>query len=282
MKRMMTLVAIAIFLMFESLPYSLVYAQRQDGLPKAWTQYEDYASPNEDGYAYYIFDDPDVSSEIMPLTEESSSNVLLFTFDDAPNVPDSKVLEMAQTMKEKDVNAIFLVNGRLLESEEGKNLLKQIHEMGFEIGNHTTTHPNLREMTYDEQLWEIQTTNDMIKDIIDAPVRWFRPPFGKFNLDTIKICNDLGLQLMTWSFGYDWMEEYHDGNKLAEVSLDNDFIRAGGNILMHDLPWTNDALEEMIDGYRKQGFHIVDPYLIKRLDNSEDPLEGPPADAREE
>ena len=179
---------------------------------------------------------------------------------------------MAQVMKEKDVNAIFLVNGMYLESEWGREITKQVHDMGFEIGNHTHTHPNLRELTYEEQYNEIVATNQMVEEITGAPVRWFRPPFGLFNMDTILICNELGLQLMTWSFGYDWMDEYLSGPELAAVSLDNMYIRPGANILMHDRSWTLEALPTMIDGYRELGYHIVDPYLIQHQENSTEPL----------
>ncbi|TLQ39632.1 polysaccharide deacetylase family protein [Ruoffia tabacinasalis] len=245
---------------------------KSDNVRAAWTDYGNYAQPDEEGYAYYIHADPDISSEIFPLDENSSEDVLLFTFDDAPQEPDSYAIEMAQVMKEKDVNAIFLVNGMYLESEWGREITKQVHDMGFEIGNHTHTHPNLRELTYEEQYNEIVATNQMVEEITGAPVRWFRPPFGLFNMDTILICNELGLQLMTWSFGYDWMDEYLSGPELAAVSLDNMYTRPGANILMHDRSWTLEALPTMIDGYSELGYHIVDPYLIQHQENSTEPL----------
>ena len=115
----------------------------------------------------------------------------------------------------------------------------------------------------------MKTTNDKILEITGEPVRWFRPPFGLYNSETVSICNELGLQLMTWSFGYDWMDEYLEAEPLAQVSLDNKYLRGGANILMHDRSWTYGALEKMIDGYREMGYHIVDPYLIKHQRNVE-------------
>lgn len=249
-----------------------VGSTRAGNIRSAWTSYEHYAQPDEEGYAYYIHADPDISSEIFPLNEYSSPDVLLFTFDDAPQEPDSYAIEMAKVMKERDVNAIFLVNGMYLESDRGKEITRTIYDMGFEIGNHTQTHPNLRELSYEEQYYEILTTNQLIEEVTGAPVRWFRPPFGLFDMDTILICNELDMQLMTWSFGYDWMDEYLSGPELAHVSLNNDYIRSGANILMHDRSWTLEALPQMIDGYREKGYHIVDPYLIKHSENSVEPL----------
>ena len=246
---------------------------REDGVRSATTDYSTYAVPDTKGYAYYIHDDPDVSSEIKPLTENSSSDVVLLTFDDCPRLPESHIMRIAETLKAKNANAIFLANGMYLQTDEGKQLLKKVHEMGFEIGNHTSNHPNLRDLTYEEQYAEIEETNRIIYEITGEKVRWFRPPYGKFNMDTITICNELRLQLMTWSFGYDWMDEYHDGTALAKVSLENDYLRPGANILMHDLSWTADALDKIIDGYRAKGYHIVDPYLIAKQLNSTAPLQ---------
>ncbi|EFR31492.1 polysaccharide deacetylase [Eremococcus coleocola ACS-139-V-Col8] len=120
-----------------------------------WTNYSDYAKLDQDGFAYTMVNDPDVSSEILPLND-SARNVVLFTFDDAPYEPQSHALQMAQLMKAKDVNAIFLVNGMYLEGEHGRKIVKEIFDMGFEIGNHTTTHPNMRELSYEDQYQEIK------------------------------------------------------------------------------------------------------------------------------
>lgn len=235
---------------------------------RVWTDYQHYATPNESGYAYTIYDDPDISSEIFPMDERSSENVLLFTFDDGPAEPDSYMLEMAKLMKSKNVNAIFLVNGMFLEGERGRSILKEVYDMGFEIGNHTTYHQNLKELTYEEQYEEIARTSELIEEITGEPARWFRPPFGLYNLDTLKICNELGMQLFTWNFGYDWQDVYLDGDALAEISLTTDYLRKGANILMHDRKWTYEALERMIDGYREMGYEIVDPLLIQSRPNN--------------
>ena len=74
------------------------------------------------------------------------------TIDDAP---DKHAVEMAKTLKELEVPAIFFVNGHFLDSEEEKKKLKTIHELGFTIGNHTQTHANLKDSTEEQQRNEI-------------------------------------------------------------------------------------------------------------------------------
>src|SRR5699024_4436189 len=68
---------------------------------------------------------------IVPI-DDANEEVVLITIDDAP---DEHALDMAKTLKDLDVNAIFFVNGHFLETNEEKEDLKEIHEMGFLIGN---------------------------------------------------------------------------------------------------------------------------------------------------
>ena len=59
------------------------------------------------------------------------------------------------------MNAVFLVNGMYLEGEEGKQIARQIHEMGFELGNHSYYHPNMRDLSYEEQYQELKNTKSL-------------------------------------------------------------------------------------------------------------------------
>lgn len=65
---------------------------------------------------------------------DANPKVVLLTFDDAP---DKYSLEIAKTLKRLEVPAIFFVNGHFLEKDENKAMRKEIHDMGFPIGNHT-------------------------------------------------------------------------------------------------------------------------------------------------
>src|SRR5690625_6385090 len=76
---------------------------------------------------------------IVPI-DKANEKVALLTIDDAP---DKHALEMAQQLKEMDANAIFFVNGHFLETKEEKEVLKEIYDLGFVIGNHTYSHPSL-------------------------------------------------------------------------------------------------------------------------------------------
>src|SRR5699024_6870184 len=160
--------------------------------------------------------------------------------------------------------AVFFVNGMYLESDEGKEDLRTIHDMGFEIGNHTYTHPNLPDIGEEEQWEEIVAVNDLVEEIIGERPRFFRAPFGMNTDYTEQVAEEEGMVLMNWTYGYDWEAEYQDPEALAEIMVNTELLSGGANLLMHDREWTKDALEDIIIGLRDKGYQLVDPDLIER------------------
>lgn len=162
-----------------------------------------------------------------------------------------------------DANAIFFVNGHFLQTEEEQEVLKKLHDMGFVIGNHTYSHPNLNELSPEEQKEEIVRLSDLIETIIGERPAFFRPPYGITSDGVKQIVADEKMIHMNWTFGYDWQEKYFDAEALLEITLNAPELSNGANILMHDRKWTLEALEDIVIGLRDQGYEIVDPQLIE-------------------
>lgn len=201
--------------------------------------------------------------------KEANEQVALLTYDDAP---DKYALEIAELLLEKDAPAIFFVNGMYIENEEGQEALRQLHEMGFAIGNHTHTHPYLRNISEEEQTEEILKTSDLIEEIIGERPRFFRAPFGENTDHSKEIVKEDGMALMNWTYGYDYFEPYMNAEKLAEamisgeapeIDINYSLLQPGANLLMHDREWTKDATPAIIDGLREKGYEILDPSLIQ-------------------
>lgn len=197
---------------------------------------------------------------IVPLDEETNDEVVLVTIDDAP---DKHAVEMAETLKDLDVNAIFFVNGHFIESAEGKEKLKKLHEMGFVIGNHTYSHPFLPDLSEEEQKEEIIKVNDMVEEIIGERPKFFRAPNGANTDFTKQLAKEEGMTLMNWSYGYDWEPEYQSKEAITDIMLHTELLGKGANLLMHDRAWTAEALHDIISGLRDQGYEMVDPKLIE-------------------
>lgn len=195
--------------------------------------------------------------------DDADPKVVLLTIDDAP---DGNALEMAETLNEMDAPAIFYVNKIFTDQDDGEEVLGKIHEMGFPIGNHTNTHPNLSDLTEEEQEEELVPVYDQIEDITGESVKFFRAPHGVNTDYSDNMADERDVLVMNWSYGYDFKEGYQDADKLIDIMLEPDppaLLRDGANLLMHDRDWTNEALEDIVQGLRDQGYTILDPALLK-------------------
>lgn len=202
------------------------------------------------------------NAAVEPIADADAKAVLL-TIDDAP---DKHGIVMAETLKELGVPAIFFVNGHFLDTDEEKETLKKIHEMGFAIGNHTYSHPYLNDISEEQQREEIVALSDLVEEIIGERPEFFRAPFG-LNTDFSKaLVEEEGMVLMNWTYGYDWEKQYMEPAALADIMVNTELIRDGANLLMHDRAWTAEALPTIVKGLKDKGYDIIDPKDIERVE----------------
>lgn len=209
-------------------------------------------------YEYQI--NPDIFT-VQPI-HDANSKVALLTFDDSPQPPDSYTIQIAETVHSKNANAIFFVMGQFLEEQNAKDIIRTVYDMGFEIGNHSYSHPSFHDLSYEEQLEEITSTNQLVEEITGEKPRFLRAPYGQYNEDTKNILDQEGMTMMNWTYGYDWVEEYMNAPALADIMVDSEFLGDGANLLMHDRKWTAEAIGDIMDGLREKGYEFVDPTVI--------------------
>lgn len=214
----------------------------------------------EEDLAYQYEINPNIFS-VEPIDGETTEDekLVLLTFDDAPY---GNSLEIAEALEERGVNAIFFVNSMYMEDEEGKAVIQDLHERGFEIANHTHTHAKLDDYSEESQREEIITTNDIVEEATGERPRFFRAPHGIMTEYSKQVVAEEGMTWMNWSFGYDWEVQYQDADALADITLNTELLGNGANILMHDREWTAAAVPTIVDGLIEQGFTIVNPKLI--------------------
>ncbi|MGE7120377.1 polysaccharide deacetylase family protein [Peribacillus sp. NPDC046944] len=192
--------------------------------------------------------------------KDADPKVVLLTFDDAP---DKYSLDIAKTLHELQVPAIFFVNGHFIEDDEKKKILKEIHDMGFLIGNHTYSHVNLKEQTDVVQKKEIVKLNDLVEEIVGERPKFIRAPFGTNTEYSKGIAKQEKMLVMNWTYGYDWEKEYQNDKALTNIMLNSPYLSNGANLLMHDRKWTHDAIEDIVNGFQKKGYTFLDPRLIE-------------------
>lgn len=195
---------------------------------------------------------------------DANEKVVLLTIDDAP---DKHGLEMAKTLKELNAPAIFFVNGHFINSEEEQETLKQIHNMGFAIGNHTMSHQALKTngnpIAEDVQREEIVGLSDQLEEVIGERPRFFRAPHGLNTDFSMELAKEEKMEVMNWSYGYDWDQKYMTEDAIADIMVNTPYLGNGSNLLMHDREWTAKALDDIVKGLRDKGYELVDPSEIK-------------------
>ncbi|MGG4399949.1 polysaccharide deacetylase family protein [Paenibacillus amylolyticus] len=197
---------------------------------------------------------------IKPNDEASPSKVVLLTFDDGPK-EEKMITSLIDTLDKHNAKAIFFVNGYRVKSHP--ELLKLIHDRGQIVGNHAWDHEDLKKMSTAEAAKQVTDVQKIVKDTIGEEPQFFRPPFGSGN-DALKAAvKKNGMLYMTWSNGsLDWDKSTKDNpEKVIQNVLDQ--LNPGSNILMHELPWTVEALDELLTKLEKKGYSFVDPRAIE-------------------
>ncbi|WFR60420.1 polysaccharide deacetylase family protein [Paenibacillus amylolyticus] len=197
---------------------------------------------------------------IKPNDDKSPSKVVLLTFDDGPK-EEKMINSLIDTLDKHNAKAIFFVNGYRVKSHP--ELLKLIHERNQIVGNHAWDHEDLKKMSTAEAAKQVTDVQKIVKDTIGEEPQFFRPPFGSGN-DALKATvKKNGMLYMTWSNGsLDWDKSTKNKpEKVIQNVLDQ--LNPGSNILMHELPWTVEALDELLTKLEKKGYSFVDPRAIE-------------------
>ncbi|RJE90011.1 polysaccharide deacetylase family protein [Paenibacillus sp. 1011MAR3C5] len=196
----------------------------------------------------------------VPIDETAPKKAVLLTFDDGPK-DETLINSIFDTLDKHGAKAIFFVNGYRVKANP--ELLKLIHERGGSIGNHSYDHINLKNeetAVVEEQLSSVQ---NMVKELTGETPKFFRPPFGSGGDSVKEIAKNHDMLYMTWSNGsLDWDSSARDK---PEVVIRNvmDQLHPGANILMHELPWTAEALDELLGKIEAEGYTFIDPATIE-------------------
>lgn len=198
--------------------------------------------------------------DIVPNDVGTEKKIVLLTFDDGPK--DKKMInDLIDTLDKHNAKAIFFVNGYRVK--QNPELLKLIHDRGQIIGNHSWDHIDLRKQNFQEVKKQIEDVQKIVMKTIGEKPKFFRPPFGSGGDDVKKIASDNNLLFMTWSNGsLDW-EGKSKNNPDAVINNVMEQLHPGSNILMHELPWTVEALDTLLTKLEKKGYSFVDPRNIE-------------------
>lgn len=139
---------------------------------------------------------------------------------------------------------------------------------GHEIGNHTFHHVRLDSLEKSAVLMEIQSANQVLERITGRPVRYFRPPGGRFSPTVLEAVRELNMTIVFWT------DNPGDFQNLPDTALVNRLerkLRRGGILLLHDnVLSTIQILPDFLRLAERRGIQLgtVDELVRNRLSNS--------------
>lgn len=173
--------------------------------------------------------------------------MIALTFDDGPGKYTMRLLE---ALEEYDARATFFMLGQNVSkySEE----IEKMVEIGCELGNHSTTHARLTELSVKDMEKEIDTTNKAIEKIVGHGATLVRPPFGAVNANVRKTVKT---PLIMWSLDtLDWKRKNADS--ITKYVMEH--VQDGDIILLHDIhDFSVEAAIDFIPQLIEQGYQLV-------------------------
>lgn len=237
------------------------------------------SSPNQgkikyemDTSAYLISEEDYValpSNYIIKRSGQKNPKKIVLTFDDGP---DPKWTPMIlDTLKKYNVPAAFFMLGSM--AENNIPLVRKIYDDGYEIGNHTFTHPNIANVSARRALLEMDATRLVLECITGHSTILFRPPFNADaepttmeELEPVYLSRTRNYLMIGENIDpEDWQQS--DDTMSVKINADSIFNRVvryqpqGNIILLHDAGGdrreTVKALGRIIRYYQARGFEFT-------------------------
>ena len=202
-----------------------------------------------------------IDSEFWDVTDtdisqiDTSKKLIAFTFDDAPARTLENIVAVFASYNERNADcpatATLFCNGHLCHPTSMQTL-KAAHALGFEMGNHSYSHPDLTTLDESTLKAEIQKTDVLLEEIDGKQTHLFRAPFGRINGLT---CSLVQAPVLDWTIDtLDWtgasVEDIY--NCVWQGRFD------GAIVLMHDgYDNTVDALKKLLPDLKADGYQAV-------------------------
>ncbi|MFJ7729039.1 polysaccharide deacetylase family protein [Neobacillus sp. NPDC097160] len=149
--------------------------------------------------------------------------------------------EMLATLKNHNVSASFFLEGNWVK--KNPELAKMIVSAGHEVGNHSYSHPDMKQLTAAQAREQIIKTNEIIEAATGEKCVWFAPPSGSYRDETIKVAAEQNMKTVMWTVDtVDWRKPS------PEVLINRVMskIDKGSMVLMHPTEATAKSLDRLI------------------------------------
>ena len=182
---------------------------------------------------------------------QTDENKVALTMNCAWNADD--IYKILETLEKCNVKITFFMVGDWVEKYP--DAVKKINDAGYEIANHSDTHPHVNNLSYEKNAEQILECSKKIEKITGKKTILYRGPYGEYNDTVIKAAKDNGHTVIQWSIDtldYNGLDKDQMWDKIKNK------LTNGSIILMHNgTEHTADSLEYIIDNIKKRNYEIV-------------------------
>ena len=178
---------------------------------------------------------------------------IIITFDQGyENGYTTKILD---TLKEKDVQAIFFLTGPYAKTESA--LVQRMIDEGHVLGNHGMTHASLPTLSDENAKEEIMSLHNYVMNNYGYQMQYFRCPCGEYSEKALETAQQCGYKSLFWSSAYvDWKTDQQPTPQEGLRKL-TESAHGGEILLLHSVSSTNaEILGDLIDSFRAMGYTV--------------------------
>lgn len=178
---------------------------------------------------------------------------IAITLDDGYNYQPA----LLELFKQYDVHCTTFLIGSWAATH--KSALKDMKAAGFEIANHSWTHPFLTKLSSAGVANELKKTQRVLSSVTGNQAPYLRPPFGATNPSVKATAASLGYRIVMWdrTFG-------DSGRGATPTKLYSNVMYSGGGVKPGDIilcHWGSkpsyEALKRILPDLKAQGYEFV-------------------------
>jgi peptidoglycan/xylan/chitin deacetylase (PgdA/CDA1 family) len=160
---------------------------------------------------------------------------------------------LMDTLESRGVYATFFLTNIWMEAYP--ELTAEIARRGHEVGLHSSSHPDMTQLSAGDMLKEIDENRALAVSLTSREPKLFRPPFGAYNSRVVQTLMDQGLVPVQWSVdSLDWKETLSAEEIYARVVKG---IQPGAIVLFHnDGRFTPEVLEDLLAYLEQEGYSV--------------------------
>ncbi|WP_204139667.1 polysaccharide deacetylase family protein [Halomicronema sp. CCY15110] len=169
-----------------------------------------------------------IDSDLIQQWLGDRSPEVFLTFDDGPSA--EATVQILDVLQRHNIKATFFVLGSNVIRLP--DVVQRIVAEGHELALHSHTHPNFLTLTREQKEAEIAQSLSLLHWYFpDLRIRWFRPPYGKYDQEVVDIAHDYGMCIAMFN-------EISTDNTSSAGEIARVVLKSRGKIMVfHDGQW---------------------------------------------